>query len=37
VSETQIALSYGVGKPIPMTPAVSERRTLAFITSRGLP
>jgi len=34
---TQIALSYAVGKPIPMTPAVSERRSLNFITARGLP
>lgn len=34
---TQLALSYGVGKPIPMQPVAVQRQALYFVTSKGLP
>jgi hypothetical protein len=34
---SKIAIEYAFGTPIKMQPAVSDRRTLAFITARGLP
>ena len=34
---TQIALSYAIGKPIPMQPVVADRQGLFFITSKGIP
>src|SRR5258705_1070146 len=34
---SRIAIEYGFGTPIKMQPATTERRSLSFIKSRGLP